>query len=28
DLSKIKDKIAALNIGSITVLDNDGKPVK
>ncbi len=28
DLSKIKDKIAALNIGPITVLDNDGKPVK
>ena len=28
DLSKIKDKIAALNIGPITVLDSDGKPVK
>lgn len=28
DLSKIKDKIAALNIGPITVLDADGKPVK
>jgi len=28
DLSKIKDKIAALNIGPITVLDNDGKQVK
>ena len=27
DLSKIKDKIAALNIGPITVLDADGKPV-
>lgn len=27
DLSKIKDKIAALNIGPVTVLDADGKPV-
>jgi len=28
DLSKIKDKIEALKLGPITVLDNDGKPVK
>ena len=28
DLSKIKTKIEALNIGPITVLDSDGKPVK
>jgi predicted Zn-dependent peptidase len=28
DLTKIKSKIEALNIGPITVLDNNGKPVK
>lgn len=28
DLSKIKDKVTALNIGPVTVLDSDGKPVK
>jgi predicted Zn-dependent peptidase len=28
DLSKIRDKVAALNIGPLTVLDNTGKPVK
>jgi hypothetical protein len=28
DLSKIRDKVAALNIGPLTVLDNTGKLVK
>jgi zinc protease len=28
DLSKIKTKIEALNIGPVTVLDNDGNVVK
>jgi zinc protease len=28
DLSKIKDKVTALNIGPVTVLDSDGNPVK
>ncbi len=28
DLSKIRDKVAALNIGPLTVLDNTGKPIK
>jgi predicted Zn-dependent peptidase len=28
DLSKIKDKVEALKIGPVTVLDNNGKPVK
>lgn len=28
DLSKIRDKVTALNIGPLTVLDNTGKPVK